>query len=103
MSDPLFLLDTSVVLFLVRGSALGEYLDQTYGLRASKTRPLVSIVTHGEVRSLATRNPAVLEPGCHTSDPFCQHEKTDEREPASSNGPQPLPSHSLLADVDLCS
>lgn len=35
---------------------LGQRIDAEYGLRLSKTRPLVSIVSHGEVRSLAARN-----------------------------------------------
>jgi predicted nucleic acid-binding protein len=56
MSDKLYLLDTTVVLTLVRGNALASHIDSTYGLRASRIRPLVSVVTHGEVRVLAGRN-----------------------------------------------
>jgi predicted nucleic acid-binding protein len=56
MSDRLFLLDTNVVLTLVRGETLAAHIDSTFGLRDSKVRPLVSIVTHGEVRVLARRN-----------------------------------------------
>ncbi|NOY94458.1 MAG: type II toxin-antitoxin system VapC family toxin [Deltaproteobacteria bacterium] len=56
MSDRLFVLDTNIVLALVRGGQLGTYLDQTFGLRAAKERPLISLVTHGEIRVLAHRN-----------------------------------------------
>ena len=56
MSDRPFLLDTNVVLALVRGVALARHIDETFGLKASKTRPLISIVTHGEVRVMAERN-----------------------------------------------
>jgi len=56
MSDELYLLDTNVVVTLVRGNALANYIDDTFGLRESKVRPLISVVTHGEVRVLAGRN-----------------------------------------------
>jgi len=56
MSGRLFLLDTNIVLALVRGGYLGAYLDQTFGLRAAKERALISLVTHGEIRVLAHRN-----------------------------------------------
>lgn len=48
----LYLLDTNIVLALVRGQALGA----TFGLSAGKRRPAISVVTHGEVRVLASRN-----------------------------------------------
>jgi tRNA(fMet)-specific endonuclease VapC len=56
MSQRLFLLDTNVVLALVRGKELGTHIDATFGLTASKRRAFVSVVTHGEVRVLASRN-----------------------------------------------
>lgn len=56
MSEPLYLLDTGVLLALVRGQALGRSIDQRFGLRAAKQRPLVCIVTHGELWVLARRN-----------------------------------------------
>lgn len=56
MSRSLFLLDTNIVLTLVRGNALATFIDEAFGLRASKVRSLVSVVTHGEVRVLAGRN-----------------------------------------------
>ena len=56
MSGRLFLLDTNIVLTLVRGNALATHIDGTFGLRASEMRPMISVVTHGEVRVLASRN-----------------------------------------------
>lgn len=52
----LYLLDTNVVLALVRGQALGATIDATFSLSAGKRRPAISVVTHGEVRVLASRN-----------------------------------------------
>lgn len=52
----LYLLDTNVVLALVRGRALGLFIDSTFGLSTAKRRPAISVVTHGEVRALASRN-----------------------------------------------
>ena len=50
-----YVLDTSVLLNLVRGKELGEQIDLSFGLRASLYRHTVSIVTHGEIRALAER------------------------------------------------
>lgn len=52
----LYLLDTNIVLALVRGKALGAHIDATFGLNTGKRRPAISVVTHGEVRVLASRN-----------------------------------------------
>ena len=52
----LYLFDTNVVLALVRGSALGTYIDTSFRLSAGKRRPAISVVTHGELRVLASRN-----------------------------------------------
>lgn len=52
----LYLLDTNVVLALLRGGALGAYIDASFGLSAGKRRPAISVVTHGELRVLASRN-----------------------------------------------
>jgi hypothetical protein len=38
MSEPLYLLDTSVLLFLARGGPLGAYIDASFGLRAARGR-----------------------------------------------------------------
>jgi predicted nucleic acid-binding protein len=51
-----FLLDTSVLLHLVRGKQLGLYIDKTFDLSHAVHRPLVSIVSHGELWVLAERN-----------------------------------------------
>jgi tRNA(fMet)-specific endonuclease VapC len=56
MSQRLYLLDTNVVLALVRGKELGSHIEATFGLNVSRCRPLISVVTHGEVRVLARRN-----------------------------------------------
>ncbi len=56
MPSPVYLLDTNVVLHLVRGNAVGKELATAYGLLNSVNRPLVSIVTHGELLLLAARN-----------------------------------------------
>ena len=44
------------VLTLVRGNALATFVNGKFGLRALKVRPMISVVTHGEVRVLAARN-----------------------------------------------
>jgi tRNA(fMet)-specific endonuclease VapC len=56
VSQRVYLLDTSVILPLVRGNALGKHIDQRFGLQASAQRPFVSVVSLGEVRVLAKRN-----------------------------------------------
>ena len=45
----LVLLDTSVVLFLVRGNDFGRRIDAEYNLLRRPDRPLISIVTVGEL------------------------------------------------------
>ncbi len=50
-----FLLDTSILLHLIRGNATGLAVDATYGLRASLQRPLISVITVGETLALARR------------------------------------------------
>src|SRR5437868_865916 len=53
MASPRYLLDTNVVIALVRGNDLGRYLDTTYGLSAMSPGPDVSIVTIGELVAFA--------------------------------------------------
>lgn len=55
MRGRLFLLDTSVLLNIVRGNDLGKFIQQTYDLLSPATRPLMSIVSHGELWSMAER------------------------------------------------
>lgn len=56
MRDRLYLLDTNVLLALIRGQDLGQSIDRTFNLSTSPSRPLVSIVSYGEIRVLARRN-----------------------------------------------
>ena len=49
----IYLLDTNILLALVRGSALGNYIRQIYRLDDVLRRPLISIVTHGELMAMA--------------------------------------------------
>src|SRR5947199_314288 len=56
MMSALYLLDTSVLLALVRGKDLGKFIQQTFGLANPALRSLISIVTHGEIWALAERN-----------------------------------------------
>ena len=54
MADhPLYLLDTNVLVALVRAGALGGYIDSTYQPRQARFKPLVSVVSVGEMLSLA--------------------------------------------------
>lgn len=56
MSDRPYLLDTSVLLALVRGQELGSHIARRFGLLQTGQRPLVCIVSHGEIWVLARRN-----------------------------------------------
>lgn len=51
-----YVLDTSVLLNLIRGRDLGESIDRAFGLRGAFHRHIVSIVSHGELRVLASRS-----------------------------------------------
>ena len=51
-----YLLDTSILLNLIRGKELGQSIDSAYGLRTALYRHSISIVSHGELRVLAQRN-----------------------------------------------
>jgi tRNA(fMet)-specific endonuclease VapC len=51
-----YVLDTSVLLNLIRGKELGEQIDRAFGLRSAMHRQVISIVTHGELWALAGRN-----------------------------------------------
>ena len=53
--DSLYLLDSNILLALVRGKELGKYISQTYRLTEVLRRPLISIVSHGELLSMADR------------------------------------------------
>lgn len=51
-----YILDTNVLLNLVRGHDLGRTIDRAFGLSAAFHRHLVSIVSHGELWVLASRH-----------------------------------------------
>lgn len=53
MKTPLYILDTSVMILLLRGTDLGKRIDSACGLSKLRDRPLASIVSHGELRSFA--------------------------------------------------
>lgn len=48
-----YLLDTNILVALIRGKAFGQYLDATYGLRAGRNAFTLCVVTIGEMYALA--------------------------------------------------
>ncbi len=54
--NALYLFDTSILLALLRGKQLGIYLNQTLHLSEVINRPVISIVSHGEIWAMAQRN-----------------------------------------------
>jgi tRNA(fMet)-specific endonuclease VapC len=52
----LYLFDTTVLLALIRGGELGRYINQTFSLSEVINKPLISVVSHGEIWALAERN-----------------------------------------------
>ena len=48
-----FVLDTSVVVQLLRGNETGKRIEARFGLLAAPVPPFLSVVTLGEARSLA--------------------------------------------------
>jgi predicted nucleic acid-binding protein len=52
----LYLLDTGVLGALAYGGILAERIDHATGVRASDQRPLISVVTHGELRTFIRGN-----------------------------------------------
>lgn len=51
--NPLYLLDTNVLVHYVRGGALQQQIEQTHQLFVTPEVPLLSYVTDAELRSLA--------------------------------------------------
>jgi tRNA(fMet)-specific endonuclease VapC len=49
----LYLLDTNILVHLIRGDATGQEIRRRYGLLMQEERPLLSIVTSAEIHSLA--------------------------------------------------
>ena len=56
MSERLYLLDTNILLALIRGGDLGHRIEKRFRLRSAKQKPLISVVSCGEIRVLADRN-----------------------------------------------
>ncbi len=54
-SESLLLLDTNVVVHLLRDNSLGRSIDSRFDLRNRPERPLVSVVTVGELLALAEK------------------------------------------------
>lgn len=53
--NELILLDTNILIQLVRGKELGKRIDANYQLRARLERPLISVITVGEVMAFARK------------------------------------------------
>jgi len=52
---PLHLLDTNILVHLARGQAVGQRIEADYALLKTPYRPLVCIVTHGELFAFAAK------------------------------------------------
>lgn len=48
-----YLLDTNILVHLIRGKTVGQTIDAHFGLRGSLNRGIISVVTVGEMYSLA--------------------------------------------------
>ena len=56
MADPtVYLLDTNILVHFVRASRLWTRIRGKYGLLTADPTPLLSVVSHGELRSLSMR------------------------------------------------
>lgn len=53
--DRLILLDTNILLHLIRGRAAGRWIDERYRLRDRPEKPLVPVVSVGELFRIAHR------------------------------------------------
>lgn len=52
MDDP-FLLDTGILVHIIRVDATGALIRENYAPFLADPRPLISVVSEGEIRSLA--------------------------------------------------
>lgn len=50
-----YLLDTNILVALIRGNKLGQYIDRRYVLRASMAQCVISAITIGEMLSLTRK------------------------------------------------
>ncbi|MEK7833484.1 MAG: PIN domain-containing protein [Acidobacteriota bacterium] len=53
MAEPLYFLDTNILVHLVRRDDLGRYINARFSLFTANPRPMISDVSEGELRSLA--------------------------------------------------
>ena len=51
-----FLFDTNVLLFYIRENALSAFIDATYNPFGEGNTPILSVVSVGEIKSIALRN-----------------------------------------------
>lgn len=56
MSSSLYLLDTSVLLHTLRGKEQGKILEERFKLISNPQKPLISVVSIGEIRVIAATN-----------------------------------------------
>lgn len=52
-TPPRYILDTNILVSYLRGRTLGQWIEATYRLSTSPVTPLISVVTEGELWSLA--------------------------------------------------
>lgn len=50
-----YLLDTNILLQLLRGNPIGQFVDRKYGLRSNLSNCVISVVTVGEMESLSRK------------------------------------------------
>lgn len=55
MSQPVLLLDTNILIQLVRENRIGQSIEARFRLRSRSERPLVSIITVGEALAFAKK------------------------------------------------
>ena len=51
-----YLLDTNILLLYLRGSNIAKYIDEKYSILSNNNKPVISVVTLGEIRSLGLQN-----------------------------------------------
>lgn len=51
-----FLFDTNILLFYIRGNALASFIDETYNPFGEGNTPILSVISVGEIKSIALRN-----------------------------------------------
>src|SRR6266852_1303292 len=54
-SPPAYLLDTNILVHLIRGKAVGLAIEAHFGLRGALNRCVISVVTVGEMYALARK------------------------------------------------